>query len=232
MTEQIPRVLLIDLENCPSQINQLKIHLEKYSLVVVCYAQSGAKIPIDWLMPLTAIGNNKRLKWVKMPEVGKNAADFGITFWAGVLMSKLPAHTHFDIVSNDTDLDYVVSLLQDQKRSAERIGTKKRNLPVSTTKPIETKATTEIKVTKIEATNLKMQNHFHEYCSHLVNTHKTNKPVKKDTLLNSIKSKFNSTVTVIDANQLVETLVKNGVIAINADKVIYNQQKLNQFANK
>jgi hypothetical protein len=77
-----------------------------------------------------------------------------------------------------------------------------------------------------------MQNHFHEYCSHLVNTHKTNKPVKKDTLLNSIKSKFNSTVTVIDANQLVETLVKNGVIAINADKVIYNQQKLNQFANK
>lgn len=85
MTEQITRVLLIDLENCPSQINQLMTHLEKYSMVVVCYAQSGAKIPIDWLMPLTGIVNNKRLKWVKMPTTGKNAADFGITFWAGVL---------------------------------------------------------------------------------------------------------------------------------------------------
>jgi hypothetical protein len=201
MTEQMLRVLLIDLENCPSQINQLKIHLEKYSLVVVCYAQSGAKIPVDWLMPLTAIGNNKRLKWIKMPEVGKNAADFGITFWAGVLMSKLPAQTHFDIVSNDTDLDYVVSLLQDQKRSAKRVGTKKINLPVSTTiNPMEAKATAEIKITKTEANSLKIQNHFHEYCLHLVNNHNANKPVKRDGLLNSIRSKFNS--TGIDANQI------------------------------
>jgi hypothetical protein len=41
------RVLLIDLENCPSQINQLMDNLEKYSHVVVCYAQSGAKILLD-----------------------------------------------------------------------------------------------------------------------------------------------------------------------------------------
>jgi hypothetical protein len=36
------RVLLIDLENCPSQINQLLDNLEQYSHVIVCYAQSGA----------------------------------------------------------------------------------------------------------------------------------------------------------------------------------------------
>jgi hypothetical protein len=30
------RVLLIDLENCPSQINQLMDNLERYSHVVVC----------------------------------------------------------------------------------------------------------------------------------------------------------------------------------------------------
>ena len=76
------RVLLIDLENCPSQINQLMNNLEQYSHVVVCYAQSGAKIPLDWVVPLTATVNNDRLKIVKMPNNGKNAADFGITFWA------------------------------------------------------------------------------------------------------------------------------------------------------
>jgi hypothetical protein len=225
MTEQTPRVLLIDLENCPSQINQLKIHLEKYSLVVVCYAQSGAKVPVDWLMPLTAIGNNKRLKWIKMPEVGKNAADFGITFWAGVLMSKLPAQTHFEIVSNDTDLDYVVSLLQDQKRSAERIGAKKINPPISTAINL-----TETKATKVEATILKTQDYYlHESCIYLTSM-TNNKPVKKDTLLNSMNSKFKS--SGIDVNRLIETLVKNGVIAINANKVVYNQQKLNLFAKK
>jgi len=62
-----------------------------------------------------------------MPNNGKNAADFGITFWAGVFMAQLPQETHFDIVSNDTDLDHVVSLLQSQERSAERIGNKKDN---------------------------------------------------------------------------------------------------------
>jgi len=216
MTEQIARVLLIDLENCPSEINQLMTHLEKYSMVVVCYAHSGAKIPIDWLMPLTGIVNNKRLKWVKMPTTGKNAADFGITFWAGVLMAKLPPNTHFDIVSNDTDLDHVVGLLIDQKRTAERVGTKKVNLPIPTT--IVTK------------TNLKLQEYYlHEYCLSLI-TMKTGKPAKKETLLNSIKAKFKS--DNIDAEQLIKSLIKNGIIdSSNENKIMYNEQKLTQLAN-
>jgi hypothetical protein len=217
MTEQIARVLLIDLENCPSQINQLMTHLEKYSMVVVCYAQSGAKIPIDWLMPLTGIVNNKRLKWVKMPTTGKNAADFGITFWAGVLMAKLPPNTHFDIVSNDTDLDHVVGLLIDQKRTAVRVGTKKEVLPVPTA----------IVTTK---TDLKLQEYYlHEYCLSLINM-KTGKPAKKETLLNSIKAKFKS--DNIDAEQLVKSLIKNGIIdSSNENKIMYNEQKLIQLAN-
>lgn len=217
MTEQIARVLLIDLENCPSEINQLMTHLEKYSMVVVCYAQSGAKIPIDWLMPLTGIVNNKRLKWVKMPTTGKNAADFGITFWAGVLMAKLPPNTHFDIVSNDTDLDHVVGLLIDQKRTAQRVGTKKEVLPVSVIKP-----------TAINIPSSKTQDqHLYESCLYLTSM-TNNKPTKKETLSNSLKSKFKS--DNVDENQLIEMLVKNGVITINTNKIIYNQQKLNQFA--
>lgn len=221
MTEQTTRVLLIDLENCPSQINQLMTHLEKYSMVVVCYAQSGAKIPVDWLIPLTGIVNNKRLKWVKMPMIGKNSADFGITFWAGVLMAKLPPNTHFDIVSNDSDLDHVVSLLIDQKRTAERIGTKKE-LPV----PAEIK--TPVVVTPPPKTILKIQDHYlYESCLYLISM-TNNKPTKKETLLNSLKSKFKS--DNIDANQLIEMLVKNGAVAINTNKVTYNQQNLNKFA--
>jgi hypothetical protein len=217
MTEQMPRVLLIDLENCPSQIHQLMSDLEQYSQIVVCYAQSGAKIPIDWIMALTATINNNKLKLVKMPTVGKNSADFGITFWAGVLMAQLPPQTHFDIVSNDTDLDYLVSLLISQQRSAKRVGIKKENPPTLT----------EIKTTEIKIPSSETQDHYlYEYCLHLVNH---SKPAKKETLLNSIKAKFKS--DDIDTTQLVETLIKNGVITINENKIAYNQQKLNQFAN-
>jgi len=41
------KVLLIDLENCPNQINDLLSTLSDYAQVVICYAQSGAKVPLD-----------------------------------------------------------------------------------------------------------------------------------------------------------------------------------------
>lgn len=205
------RVLLIDLENCPSQINQLMNNLEQYSHVVVCYAQSGVKIPIDWIVPLTATVNDNRFKLVKMPKGGKNAADFGISFWAGVFMAQLPLQTHFDIVSNDNDLDHVVSLLQSQQRSAERIGFKKDNPEVllGTSEPIV----------------LSKEDCLHEYCLHLV---KHSKPAKKETLLNSIKSKFK--FNNINPEEIFEELMKQGIIDVKENKITYIQQKLTEFA--
>jgi hypothetical protein len=179
----------------------------------VCYAQCGAKIPVDWIMALTTTINDNRLKLVKMPIVGKNAADFGITFWAGILMTQLPPNTHFDIVSNDTDLDYAVSLLQNQGRSAERLGIKKDSVPILA----------DTKKTSVDSKN----NYLREYCLYLFNH--ANRPAKKETLLNSINSKFKA--DNVDGNKLIELLVKQGVITINVNKVTYNQQKLNTVAN-
>ena len=68
INDETNRIMLIDLENCPSQIHQLMKDLEKYSHVVVCYAQSGAKIPLDWIIPLNPIVNDNRLRIVKMPN--------------------------------------------------------------------------------------------------------------------------------------------------------------------
>lgn len=213
MDDTITKVLLIDLENCPNSIHQLMNHLAEYLHIVVCYAQSGAKIPVDWIMPLTTTVNEGRLKLVKMPEVGKNAADFGIAFWAGVLMAQLPENTHFDIVSNDTDLDYAVSLLTSQNRSAERRGIKKESPPVL----IETKTV-----------HLEKQNDYlHEVCLYLKSM-PNNKPAKKETLLNSLKSKFKA--HNIDTTIVFDRLIENGVIALNGNEVIYKPQKLNLFA--
>ncbi len=206
------RVLLIDLENCPNQVQQLMENLEKYSHVVVCYAQSGAKIPLDWVIPLTTTVNDDRLKIIKMPNSGKNAADFGITFWAGMLMAQLPPQTHFDIVSNDTDLDHVVSLLISQQRSAQRIGTKKEYPAI---------------VTVAKETETEIQDYLQKYCEHLKNH---SKPAKKETLLNSIKNKFK--VNNIDPEELFEELIKQGIINIKDNKITYNLQKITEFAEQ
>jgi PIN domain len=210
-----PRVLLIDLENCPSQIQQLMRDLKQYSQVVICYAQSGAKIPIDWIVPLTAIVNANRLIVNKMPNGGKNAADFGITFWAGMLMSQLPLHAHFTIVSNDTDLDHVINLLKDQGRSAERIGTKKE----STAPPL-----TETNAGIVTAKEQKI----HQYCLHLVN-HNKNRPAKKETLINNIKSKFKD--NGILPEELFNQLTKEGAIALkDGNKITYNEATIAKLA--
>ncbi len=59
------RILLIDLENCPDQIYQLQEKLEQFSQVVICYAQTGVKIPLDWLIPLSVTVSSNKLKFLR-----------------------------------------------------------------------------------------------------------------------------------------------------------------------
>lgn len=203
-TVKTTKILLIDLENCPSQINELQKILNEYSLVVICYAHSNAKIPLDWLMPLNDTINADRLKVFKMTTTGKNAADFGISFYAGMLMQQMPNNAHFVIMSDDADLDHVVNLLRCQSRTAERIGMKKEDH-----KPAQIVIGTDTASIKL-------------YCAHLV-TYKSNRPAKKETLLNSIKNKFKDTPDV--TNNVLSSLIKQGALAFQENKVIYNDKK-------
>jgi len=199
---------MIDLENCPNEIHQLMNNLEKYASIVVCYAQNSFKVPLDWVIPLASVVNVNRIKIVKMPNGGKNAADFGITFWAGVLMAQSTTDTHFDIVSNDADLDHCVSLLQCQNRSAKRIKTQAEN----------------IQNLQTEKTPGKFA---HEYCQNLLKYNK-NRPGNKAALLNSIKNKFNGSVP--NPETLCQELHKLGVITLKDNKISYNPEKITQFA--
>ncbi|MCD2450782.1 PIN domain-containing protein [Methylicorpusculum oleiharenae] len=211
--KELSRVLMIDLENCPGQIDHLLDDLVNYSHIVICYAQSGAKVPLSWINPLTASVNDNKLKIFQMPSGGKNSADFGIAFWAGVLMVQLAEHTRFDIVSNDTDLDHVVSLLNSQNRDAERIGRKKESVE-------------PVRFTVDEANQADY--FLQAYCLHLMDHHKS-RPAKKETLLNNIKSKFKS--NQVDPEFILDILKKNGVIELDLNnKVRYSEALIANFS--
>ena len=200
------KILLIDLENCPNQINKLQQDLGHFSQVIICYAHSGVKIPLDWLVPLSATINENKLKIYKMTNCGKNSADFGISFFAGALMQESKKRGNFVIVSNDTDLDHVVALLRSQGCSAERIGTLK-----------------EQKINSV--TNCENKSPIKEFCLYLTTLNK-NRPAKKETLLNVIRSKFKNTNYV--AEDLLKLLVKKGVLEISNEnnKVKYYNEKI------
>ena len=202
------QVLLIDLENCPTQINVLLKDLEQFSQVLICYAQSGAKIPLDWLIPLTAMVNAERLKIIKMPSGGKNAADFGICFFAGVLMQQLPVNTHFMIMSEDTDLDHVIKLLRSQGRTATRVNVKK-----------------EEKVAAIaHAASDNGDTFIQTYCQNMLMNSK-NRPSTKTALLNSLKSHCAQDVSQAEA--VFKQLNQAGAIAIASnEKLSYDDAKI------
>ncbi|XHX80314.1 MAG: PIN domain-containing protein [Stenomitos frigidus ULC029] len=214
--DEVGKVLLIDLENCPDQIFQLQEQLEQFSQVVVCYAQTGAKIPLDLLIPLSVAVSSNKLKIFKMTNAGKNAADFGICFFAGALMQQLDRETHFVIISNDTDLDHVVSLLKGQGRSAERVSTQKEENQTTTATKTIVEATVLVSPIKI-------------YCMHLV-TYSKNRPAKKDTLLNSIKNKFKDAPE--SAAEVFRLLTTQGAVTVSENKVSYNDKKIKELANK
>jgi DNA-binding transcriptional regulator YhcF (GntR family) len=194
-------VLLIDLENTPNQIEQLQDNLAHFSQVIICYAQNHSKIPLDWLMSLTAAINANKLKLVKMEQSGKNAADFGLCFYAGMLMHSLPENTHFVIISNDTDLDHVVRLLMSEGRSAQRVG-KQKQTPLTSTELMEP---------------------LTSYCHHLI-TYCRNRPTKKESLLNSLASYFKKNSATVDA--VFTQLVNKGVVTITNNKVTYHDEMI------
>ncbi len=218
VAEHPVKILLIDLENYPRQINELPSILTEYHQVVICYALSNARIPIDWLMPLNDTINKAQLKIFRMTSNGKNAADFGISFYAGMLMSEQPANAHFVIMSDDQDLDHVVNLLKSQHRSAERLGMRCEQKAVSLQ---STQVAVSIPVKDAIMPLVKL------YCAHLI-TYKNNRPTKQTSLINSIKSKLGEHKGEADA--VFQVLVKLKALQIEDTKAKYFDKKIVELA--
>lgn len=204
------KVLLIDLENCPTQIQQLQVDLDHFVQIVICYAHSQAKIPLNWLNELAAAIQQNKLRVIQMAQGGKNSADFGLAFFAGALMQELPAQTEFIIVSNDKDLDHIVHLLKSQKRSAHRIG----SITEEATKP---------KVPKpVKSEDLAL------VCQALIK-HPNNRPSTSESLKNLLKSRLSQNLSASQA--VYSALVNHNAITVREGKVTYNTGSLQKLMN-
>ena len=209
-----PKVLLIDLENCPTQIQQLKVDLDQYLQIVICYAHSQAKIPLSWLNELAEAIQQNKLRVIQMAQGGKNSADFGLAFFAGVLMQEHPVETEFIIVSNDKDLDHVVHLLKAQQRVAQRIGAinEEPAKPAIPNHPSPSKSAAPQNILLI--------------CQALLH-YPDNRPRKRESLQNFMLSRL---LRDNDAMQTVyQVLVSLNIITVSEEKVTYNEAPLKKL---
>ena len=74
----VMRALLIDLDNCPRQIDRLPETLTEYACVIACYGGVEPKVPLGMVPLLATAIHEGRLTILGMQKKGKNAADFEI----------------------------------------------------------------------------------------------------------------------------------------------------------
>ncbi len=206
------RILLIDLENCPNQLRYLPEDVENFSKVIICYAKTTARIPLDWLIPLSKSIQANRLSVVKMKQTGKNSADFGLFFLAGKIVMEVPHNSHFIIISNDSDLEHLVDLLKEQGCTAERMGV----IQPEEESPGSENATRGESQSAGNATDEAVK----AYCQHLITCNKS-RPASRKTLMSSLASKFSTQPEM--AKKVFDVLQAKRLITVDdMDRIVYN----------
>ncbi|MFB0984478.1 MAG: PIN domain-containing protein, partial [Acinetobacter towneri] len=116
------KILLVDIENIQKTEKELLKYLSQYQYVYLVYAKSPVSFSLDGLVQLSPFVMSGKLKVLKMPKVGKDAADFGLAFIAGQLSTQVSAKEYlFEVMSNDHSMEYVIELLKIAKFDAKVI---------------------------------------------------------------------------------------------------------------
>lgn len=199
------KILLLDIENSHKTENELKQYLLHYQYVYLVYAKSPVCLSLDGLVALAPFVINEKLKIFKMPKIGKDSADFGLTFIAGQLSTQVKADEYsFDIMSNDKKFEYIVDLLTNLNFKAVQI--KREVVP---NKVVESEKVTE-KISKKDQ----------EQLFRVITLLKKNSPKKLTGLHNCLKSWQKIATNEVKAQ--IELLKKYQLIRIENETVKYS----------
>lgn len=241
------KILLLDIENVHQTENELFALLEIYQCIYVVYAKSPITISLDGLNLLAEFIVNKRIILIKMPKVGKDAADFGLAFIAGQLsIQKNMEDVQFDVISKDKKIEYIVDLFVLMGRKAclikhesdiqfhndiedvSSIGNKSKIIEI-----LITQAHSDSNKIKIPSLNhIRTKPHLQlvkDYCDFLQKI-SNNRPKKVVGLLNSIQSFF-KLEHALSAQQFFSFLEKQNIINQDDMKVVYNEQLILAWSN-
>lgn len=219
-------ILLIDLENCQGHVDCLMDDLNQYSKVILCYAKTSARVPLDWLLSLSEVIQQSKLEIVKMAQVGKDSADFGLSFLAGRLSVQLLEPSHFVILSDDKALDYVVQLLTTYGHTALR---KSGKLPSNSLDESKVMSNVETPINIEKKINSEVEKATHMCCQQLFKSFKkAASPKSKQALFNMIRN-FAKNDDL--AKKVFQYLINSSVIKVStSDSIIINKAKLETLA--
>lgn len=216
------KILLLDIENQPKKLKELTNLLIEYSQVILVYANANLSVALDELNVLSKAIQEERLLLIKMPKVGSNSADFGLTFIAGRLSATVQQGDCVDVMSNDKQMSYAVELLQqlgvESTQLKEAIPlvkvTQEKDVLVTRADLYESNGITREYIA-VRPHLLRLQ----QYCQYLAKI-KNNRPAKQESLENSLKSvlKFEQDAQI---KVMLNLLKKHKLIMLDNKKVTY-----------
>jgi len=211
------KILLLDIENQPKKIRELRILLEQYTQVVLVYAASHLNIALDDLTELSRAVQEQRLLILKMPKAGVNSADFGLTFIAGRLSVQLEQGSSIDVMSNDTAMSYAVDLLKQIDIQSTQI---KHLIEVEKT----------IEPAKTVVPHIQQVPFFDEKMKRALPLLIKNQPKKMKALMKSLVSWCD--FSKAQAEELIQNLQAQNLLVIKENKLEYNDKQIKKILSK
>jgi len=189
--------ILIDFENVqPRNFDLLAKHPFK---VYIFVGQNQSKVPYELAEAIQTLGENA--KYIKIAGNGRNALDFHIAYYIGVLSAQNP-DAQFHIITRDTGFDPLIDHLNSKKVRVQR-----------------EKDLAEIPVLRISSTT-GIDEKVTAIVKNLVGRGQS-RPRKLKTLTNTINSLFTNKLEEKELTALIDELQKRKYITVNKGNISY-----------
>lgn len=202
--------VLIDYENV--QVKSLDLLRAEHFRIYVFLGPSNTKLHKDLVLAMHEFG--ERAQYVELEVSGKNALDFHLAYFLGVLSTTEPAG-NFHLISNDTGFDPLVKYLQ----SKQIVCSRSRSIEdmACFAKPSGTAAPQDTPATPASDGDPLMKMALDDLVKR-----KSARPRTPKTLQNTLQKRWGGEVPADRIEALYAALVERGYVRVEDTKLIYS----------
>jgi hypothetical protein len=214
--------VLIDYENV--QVRSLSLLKDECFYVRVFLGPKNPKLPVELVVAMQKLGD--RADYIVLETSGSNALDFHIAYYLGIFSEKDPLG-FFHIISKDTGFDPLIQHLKARKILSSRSASIEE-MPCFnqvTTNTSIVGSTNEIlndnkPIISAEKNINSVDDMVKVAITDLIKR-KSARPRTPKTLQNTIRATCGKDLPVSSISAVYESLIKNGYIKVNGEKVTY-----------
>lgn len=209
--------VLIDYENV--QVKSLALLKDEQFRVRVFLGPNNTRLPVELVLAMQELG--ERAEYIVLETSGRNALDFHIAYYLGVLAS-IESSGFFHIISKDTGFDPLIQHLKSQKVFAARSASIEEMPCFAAPPPATQQPNIQIIQQKSNTTQSKpTMDELVEIAVDDLSKRKASKPRTPKTLLSTIHARCGKDIPSSDIDVVYKTLIKQGYVKVEGAKVTY-----------